>query len=106
MIVALTAEAAPAGTERLLNFGALGVIVLLFITGWIVTGSQYRKLERRNEELQKYATEQVVPLLERCTRALENNTEVMRLLVTPPTERAKPGLPLAPTDSPSTKEGT
>lgn len=100
MITALLVEEAggPVGTERLLNFGVLGVMVLLFVTGWLVTGRQYRKLEARNEELQKYATDFVVPLLERTTRALENNTEVMRMLIKPPTEAPARGLPLASDD--------
>ncbi|HEY5787163.1 MAG TPA: hypothetical protein VIT65_20545 [Microlunatus sp.] len=101
------ADAAPAGTERLLNFGALGVIVLLFITGWIVTGSQYRKLDAKYEEQQRYVTETVVPLLERATRALENNTEVIRMLIghQPPTEGGRGDLPLAQGHPTAPEEG-
>ena len=108
MIIALLTEevAAPAGTERLLNFGALGVIVLLFITGFIVTGRQYRKLEAKNDELQEFVIDRVLPLMERTTRALENNTEVIQRLIGPPTERGSVGLPLAEQGTPPGKEGT
>jgi hypothetical protein len=107
MIIAIAAEAAPAGTERLLNFGALGVIVLLFITGWVVTGSQYRKLEKKYDDQHEYISTTIVPLFERATRAVENNTIVIQRLIgpQPPTERPTPGLPLAEQGGPS-KEGS
>lgn len=37
--------------EWLLNFSALGVILLLLITGALVTGREHKKLETENEKL-------------------------------------------------------
>lgn len=80
-------------TDRLLNFGVLGIVVILFVTGWIVTGAQYKKLDQKHEELQQFFQETVVPLLERSTKALENNTRVMKSAIeeyrTPDSERSE-----------------
>lgn len=35
--------------QSLLNFGALGIVVILILTGVLVPGYFYRKLERENE---------------------------------------------------------
>ena len=77
----------------------------MFITGFIVTGRQYRKLEAKNDELQEFVIDRVLPLMERTTRALENNTEVIQRLIGPPTERGSVGLPLAEQGTPPGKEG-
>jgi len=80
-------------TDRLLNFGVLGIVVILFITGWIVTGTQYKRLDQKHEELQQVFHETVIPLLERTTHALENNTEVMKQLLPPKDESQTGPLP-------------
>jgi len=36
-------------TSLLLNYGALGVVLILLLTGVLVPGFVYRKLERENE---------------------------------------------------------
>jgi len=70
----------PAEADRLVNFGVLGVMVLLFIGGWIVTGAQYRRIEARNEALNEYIVNTLVPLIESTTHAIQANTEVMQRL--------------------------
>jgi len=70
-----------AEADRFINFGVLGIVVLLFIGGWIVTGTQYRRIEARNQELHDYIVETLVPLIESTTHTIQANTEVMQELL-------------------------
>lgn len=64
-----------------LQAGGLVFVVMLFVTDRIVSGSMYRQLMARLEEMDKHMREIVIPAFSKTTEAVEDNTEVMRELV-------------------------
>lgn len=100
MLVAQGEGAAPVGADRLIQFGVLGIMVVLFLTGWIVTGSQYKRVLAENEAMKQLLVTDVIPLLEKTGKRLEDNTDIIkRLIQSPPAEWHRIDLPLSPGDS-------
>lgn len=61
----------------LLGFGPLGLMVLGFITGWIVPGPQLKKSEAEVARLQRLFDEQVFPMVQTYASTMATATQVM-----------------------------
>jgi hypothetical protein len=98
LALVLQDESSGGSVTRLINFGALGIILVLFITGYIVTGAQYRRVLEENKTLHDLITAKVVPLLEKTTTVIEENNELAKryLVPAPPSELRYRDLPLEP----------
>ncbi len=72
----MTGSADPTG--GLLSYGVLGIIVVAFVTGLLVPGYLYKRLDAENERLRKLVEERVFPALEAGTAATREATEVLR----------------------------
>lgn len=59
----------------LLNYGTLGIVVLGFITGWIVPGPTAKQLAEENKRLNLLITETLLPLIEKTTSSIERSTQ-------------------------------
>ncbi len=75
-LAALSQTSDPTG--GLLSYGVLGIVVVAFITGLLVPGYLYRRLDAENERLRKLVEERVFPALEAGTAATREATEVLR----------------------------
>lgn len=61
----------------LLGFGPLGLMVLGFITGWIVPGSTHKKAEAEVARLQRLFDDQVFPMAQTYASTMATATQVM-----------------------------
>jgi hypothetical protein len=59
----------------ILQYGTLGIVVLGFITGWIVPGPTAKQLVEENRRLNLLITETLIPLIEKTTTSLEGFTQ-------------------------------
>jgi cytochrome b len=84
----LAAEVDPSGSSlplgSLLQYGVLGLVVVGFITGWIVPGPQAKALAAENARLSALIEGRLFPMLEqhastmeRAAIALENSAAAM-----------------------------
>lgn len=71
----------------LLGYGPLGIVVIGFIVGWIVPGSQYKSLAEENRRLQAIITDTLFPLIDKAASNTERGnatnervTEVLELV--------------------------
>jgi hypothetical protein len=89
--VAATLIAVAVGTEdpasALLTYGPLGVMVVLFIFGWIVPKSTVRQKDEEIARLQRLFTDEVIPMVKtytetmtRVTENLEQSTKALQVL--------------------------
>ena len=77
--ISRAAEAATA-TEpfgALLQYGVLGLVVVGFITGWIVPGYQAKQVVADNQRLTALIEGKLLPMIETNAAALERATGVM-----------------------------
>lgn len=77
-------DAAAPGLDGLVQYGPLGLIVLGFVTGWIVPGNVSRQKDAEITRLQALFEQQVLPMavqyaevMSEVTRALERATTVV-----------------------------
>lgn len=89
--VDLTAPSDPLAT--LVQYGVLGLVVLAFITGWIVPGPQAKQLIEENKRLNQLIETRLLPMseqyaasqektaivMDKCTVALERAITVLQL---------------------------
>jgi fructose-specific phosphotransferase system IIC component len=84
-----SADPAVSGTsiETFLQYGVLGLVVIGFLTGWIVPGPQAKLLISENARLQGLIEEKVIPLtatysstMERSNVALEKAAQAMETM--------------------------
>jgi hypothetical protein len=71
---------APASTnpvEYLLQYGPLGLMVLGFLTGWIVPGYHAKSLEAENRRLTALFEGKLLPMIETTVVALDKATSAM-----------------------------
>lgn len=61
----------------LLGFGPLGLMVIGFITGWIVPGHQLRKSEAEVARLQSLFDDQVFPMAQTYASTMATATQVL-----------------------------
>jgi hypothetical protein len=78
MSAAVPAADIPAPSDPLailLQYGTLGIVVLGFITGWIVPGPTAKQLVEENRRLNLLITETLLPLIEKTTTSLERSSQ-------------------------------
>ena len=74
--------------ETFLQYGVLGLVVVGFLTGWIVPGPQAKQLLAENQRLTALLEEKVIPLsstysatMERSNAALEKAASAMEAMI-------------------------
>lgn len=60
-----------------LQYGVLGLVVVGFVTGWIVPGYHAKNLTQENARLTALFEERVIPLLEQSSTALDRAAQAM-----------------------------
>jgi hypothetical protein len=74
------AEAASAAADplsSLIQYGVLGIVVIGFITGWIVPGPQAKQLIEENKRLTALIENKLLPMSEQYAVALDRSAVVM-----------------------------
>lgn len=61
----------------LLGYGPLGLVVLGFITGWIVPGHQLKKRDEEVARMQKLFDDQVFPMVQTYATTMAQATQVI-----------------------------
>lgn len=86
-----TADSSAGGSpvESFLQYGVLGLVVVGFLTEWIVPGSTAKKLAAENQRLQQLIEDKVLPVtatysstLERSSAALEKAGQAIEAVTT------------------------
>lgn len=94
LLVLLTVSAVPKADPLpsdplsiLLGYGPLGIVVIGFIVGWIVPGSQAKSLAEENKRLVAIITDTLFPLIDKAASNTERGnatnervTEVLELV--------------------------
>lgn len=65
-------------TGGLLSYGVLGIVVVCLITGLLVPGYLYKRIEAENDRLRKLVDEKTYPTVEAATSALRESSETLR----------------------------
>lgn len=65
--------------EYLLQYGPLGLVVIGFLTGWIVPGYHAKSLEAENRRLTALFEGKMLPMIETYAATLDRATSVMEL---------------------------
>lgn len=83
MLALIAADAATGDPwALLLQYGVLGVVVVGFITGWIVPGPQAKQLLEENRRLQALIENKLLPMSETYAATLEKSAIVMEKCTT------------------------
>lgn len=69
----VTSPASP--LDSLVQYGPLGLMVLGFITGWIVPGPMARRLEAENARLTRLIEDKLLPMTETYGSTLQRTAE-------------------------------
>jgi hypothetical protein len=77
MLLAADPITDPTSPATYLTYGPLGLIVIGFVTGQIVTGKQAKRLEDENDRMRKLLEEKVIPLVQENTRVTEEAIRVL-----------------------------
>lgn len=62
---------------NLIQYGVLGIVVIGFITGWIVPGPTAKQLIAENKRLNDMIEAKLLPLIEKSAAALERSAITM-----------------------------
>ena len=91
-----TEAATSGGWEPFLQYGVLGLVVVGFITGWIVPGYQAKQLLAENARLTRLIEDKVLPMaetnavtLDRAATALERAAEAIATATARSQEQAR-----------------
>lgn len=74
----ILADAVSDPTGGLLSYGVLGIVVVALMTGLLVPGYLYKKVEAENDRLRKLIDDKVYPIVEQSTRTQEQAIEIMK----------------------------
>lgn len=75
--MAQTADSSLNALLPYVNLGLAGIFLGLFITGKIVPGARYDKLEMKFEKLEDYNKDELIPLVVNMSGALTENTKLL-----------------------------
>jgi hypothetical protein len=64
-------------TSMLLGYGPLGLVVIGFLTGWLVPGTQLKKSEAETARLQRLFDDQVFPMAQTYASTMAQATVVL-----------------------------
>lgn len=85
----------------LVDFGLAGVVILLLITGQLVTGREHKKLEQENEKLKEALVLQRETNAEFLQYALTGTKYIRAVAQVAEEQRTPPpGLPVPPVEGP------
>lgn len=79
LVLAQAADPA-SGVSGWVEYGVLGLLVAAFLTGVVVPGFLYKRVEAENDRLRSLIDDKVYPLVERSTAATEEAVRTMREL--------------------------
>lgn len=62
----------------LLSYGPLGIMVVGFVTGLLVPGYLYKRIDGENDRLRRLIEDKVIPLVEQNSRVTEEAIDVIK----------------------------
>lgn len=74
----LESPAAPTDPLSFLQYGILGLILILLLTGWLWAKPAVEELQKRHAEERKLWEERILPQLSKLSDGLEENSKLLR----------------------------
>jgi hypothetical protein len=72
-------ETAPVDPLSFVQYGILGVILIMLLTGWLWAKPAVEEMQKRHAEERKLWEDRILPTMERLSRELDKNAQEMRI---------------------------
>jgi hypothetical protein len=70
--------AAPTDPLSFIQYGILGLILVLILTGWLWAKPAVEELQKRHAEERKLWEDRILPTMDRLSRNIERNNNLLR----------------------------